>query len=185
VTRMTLYNPWNPEWRGVLDEEMKKEEAELIGDKCEYLERAVTRESTKVGTLVVIAVDDENNPFLIAKVLKMNRQGKMVIQYYGNRSDDLEGTYTPGWVNKKKNRHYFGHKKDSRADRAYTNEVARDVEGNACVYKKTDVAFAGFKLTKANTLPASIKMLISNSGDIDYNFKGAIEEAEMEEEQKQ
>jgi hypothetical protein len=118
-----------------------------------------TGEWVKVGSLVVVPITGHN--FAIAKVLGCDPDGRLDLQWYGNDTNNPNGTHLPGWWHN---------------DTTYYANVPKDIadepfraSDSALEMRQHHVALHDFQLTAAGRIPAPLKRKIMEAPEIRWN----------------
>jgi len=177
VTRMKLFNPWrfdseidgntfNSETppttkqskhsKGTPSQEPPEEQlADNYSSKAGRDQGAPTPIK---GSLCVIAHDDdENEPFIVGRLINVDthNNNNMVFHLFGNDMNDPCGTYRPGYVDKRDNKHFWTHKKSKHS--RYTSDT-RGMDIN-----KQNMICYGFDINKNHRLPSHVYKSINAS----------------------
>jgi hypothetical protein len=118
-----------------------------------------TGEWVKIGSLVVVPITGHN--FAIAKVLGCETDGKLDLQWYGNDTNNPNGTHLPGWWHNR-TAYYASMPKDI-ADEPY-----RASDSGLQMHQR-HVAIHDFRLTPGGRIPAALKRKIMETPEIGWN----------------
>jgi hypothetical protein len=109
------------------------------------------------GSLAVVPLK-RPYPFGVVRILKAYPNGTIEYQWLGNKDDNVEGTFLPGWIDSKSKIYYAKEKKDN-AHRAYTGH--QDVPMH-----QRQLVLHDFQLTRENRLKANVRRGIAEHPNV-------------------
>jgi hypothetical protein len=135
----------------------------------------------QVGDMVVIATEspkdrvrDEDEPwmpFWVAKILVIMKDDTYEVQWYGNGSNMLTGTYRPQWVDTD-DRTTFGER--SHVLRSYPNAKPYTNTLTGPTVRSTDIVVTGFALNDKLQLRLTTLEQVSRDDSVDWTISPAL-----------
>ena len=160
ANRLSFYEPWTA---GIISTSYSQDISRKF--RC--------GEWVKTGSLVLVPINDEKNPFSIAKLLACDANGKLHLQWYGNDYNDLKGPYLPGWWTTKDDNGeqvvYHAASPSQIDHEPYT------AEHSGLVMHQRDVLLHDFKLTNEGMITQPLQRKIASMPE----FTGIIKEDDM------
>jgi hypothetical protein len=162
VNKLSAYSPWS---EGILSTSAD------IDDKPLYKSGSWVAD----GSLVVVPLL-EPYPFGIARLLKCEEDGEMLLQWMGNARDFVTGTFEPGWVYKDSRRRtsgtiYYRATADRSSHEPYTTAM------DDLTMNQRDVLIHGFELTASGHLPAPLLRAIARHPYIWWDPQAPVDNA--------
>ena len=117
-----------------------------------------TGEWVAEGSLVVVLLE-KPYPFGVAKVLKCIDGGDLVLQWLGNRDNNVKGRFELGWLNQHGNPYYASVPKS-------LDHLPYTANSDGVVMNQRDVLIHGFELSDTGKLPRSMLRTISEHPNV-------------------
>ena len=123
-----------------------------------------TGEWVRNGSLVLVPILNSKCPFGVAKLLACSQKGDLKLQWYGNKTDNPNGTFHPGWWTTKKQSFYY-----AKTPKQLDHEPFLADDSKLRMHQR-DVALHDFELTKTGRIPAQLHRQIKEMPEFN-NFE--------------
>ena len=115
------------------------------------------------GTLIIMGLHDDECPFGMGKVLRIEKDNTIHFQWMCNRANNVRAKQENGWLDTN-GAAYYQNTKRHRQDRPYTG-----ADSNTTI-TADNVILHSFQLTRqGQRIPTPVLRAIMNSGQIDYD----------------
>ena len=150
VAYLKQYNPWDSNW---------EVDSDRICQEFEALEVSVLKNDICIVRFE--QVEDTDPPWAVVKVLEKEKEGDLIVHYYGNYRGNIWGKHVPGWVDTSDNLHYYSKTKRKNSI-PYTNRISNTK------INVSDVAYSGTELKSDGSLGGELKKALQEDSSMKY-----------------
>ena len=157
ANKLYLYNEWGEDVMSEVEPfRINAGEKGKEGEEDEDEEEDI---QVKKGDLIVITIQDIDEPFRVGKVLKIKDDESMILHWYGQHPRNLMGTWKPGWIDPKDNKIRYSMTPMGKPYTHYDYDL----------YTRQAIC-AGFELKKNNKLSKDLYQVLSNHRDVQWEL---------------
>jgi hypothetical protein len=155
TNRLIPYHPFSDDIPDPAGSYYRRVLEEGIGEDMN-MEEAYPTDIVLKDQLVIIPMEvNEYNklPFSVGRVIEMDEEDHITVQWYGNVSENIRRPFLPAWIDNDR-RHYYRTKPQHITHKPWTNLI------NNTPLNKYNVAYAGINLNQDSTIPVHILSLL-------------------------
>ena len=159
VNRLRLHERWSDDVESTSRDPLDKD--------SEPSPKWKVRGVPEVGDLFAFPLSNSDVPFGIGRLIERRADGSLHFQWLSNPSDNVRGTFRPGWIDSRDNRWTYGPKPPRAGRKFYRPFTDEDASSHVT---DDDVVVHGFAIDGRNRLPLPVQRILHSDPTVDWEM---------------